>query len=189
MKNIKYGLCFSVCLLGMQSIFSQVYKSGEKVEAFINNTWKEVKIIKQVAGKKNTYEVQADKKTIEITNNNIRTVQTNNIKSIEKKNDINEATSKYANLHMGKYDLYSGIPTMYIGHIILLADGKYKVANGTDETNYEIGNYSFNSATNSIEWTNGLFKTKGWGGKMVAKSGNIFRIEFNSTTYAETSEN
>jgi len=35
--------------------------------------------------------------------------------------------------------VYSGIPTMYIGHIVLLADGKYKVAFGTDENNYETG--------------------------------------------------
>ncbi len=88
-----------------------------------------------------------------------------------------------SNLHLGKYDLYSGIPTMYIGHIVLLADGKYKVAFGTDKD--EMNNYAFHASSITIEWQTGLFKNKGWGCKLLARSGNAYRIEFNSSTYAE----
>jgi hypothetical protein len=85
----------------------------------------------------------------------------------------------------GKYDLFSGIPTVYIGHIVIMKDGKYKVAFGTDETAYENGTYKYNSATDSIEWLTGLFQRKEWKGKLVKKAGG-YRIEFNKTTFAET---
>jgi len=171
MRNYKYLICFSIFVLGIHTGFSQAYKAGDKVEALINNTWKEVKIIKVVAGKANTYQVQADKTTLELNKNSLR--------------QVTKLTVVNSNLHLGKYDLYSGIPTMYIGHIVLLADGKYKVAFGTDENNYEIGKYSFNEASNTIEWQTGLFKNKGWGGKLVS-SGSTFKIEFNTSTYAQT---
>lgn len=86
---------------------------------------------------------------------------------------------------LGKYELFSGIPTVYIGHIVIMKDGKYKIAFGTDEAAYENGSYKYNSATDSIEWLTGLFQRKQWKGKLVKKSGG-YRIEFNKTTFAET---
>jgi hypothetical protein len=85
----------------------------------------------------------------------------------------------------GKYDLFSGIPTVYIGHIVIMKEGKYKVAFGTDETAYENGTYKYNSTNDSIEWLTGLFQRKQWKGRLVKKSGG-YRIEFNKTTFAET---
>jgi len=126
------------------------------------------------------YEVQMakGKNTVQLNKNSLRVTATAITSST-----ITAVNS--SNLHLGKYDLYSGIPTMYIGHIVLLADGKYKVAFGTDEDNYEMGNYTFHPLSNTIEWQTGLFKNKGWGCKLVARSGNAYRIEFNSSTYAE----
>lgn len=89
-------------------------------------------------------------------------------------------------LHLGRYELYSGIPTMYIGHLVLLKDGKYKVAFNTDEDNYdESGMYTFHADTNTIEWVSGMFRNNNWGGKLIKKDGS-FRIEFNKASYAES---
>lgn len=88
-------------------------------------------------------------------------------------------------LHLGRYDLFSGIPTVYLGHLVLLADGKYKLAFGTDEENYENGKYIFHPETDTIEWLSGMFKRKDWDGKLTNK-GTSFRIEFAKNTYAET---
>ena len=186
MRNIKYHLCFSIFVLGMNVGFSQAYKAGDKVEALVNHSWKEVKIIKVVAGKANSYEVQVDaaKTSLQLSKNNLRPILKNAM--ITGTASLVPTVMNIRNIHLGKYELYSGIPTMYIGHIILLGDGRYKVAFGTDEDNYETGYYSFNAPANTIEWKTGLFKNKGWGGKLVSKSGNAFRIEFNSTTYADT---
>ena len=86
--------------------------------------------------------------------------------------------------HLGRYDLYSGTPTIYLGHLVLLAGGQYKLAFNTDEDNYELGKYVFHAESNSIEWLTGMFMRKGWVGKLVNKGGT-YRIEFAKTTYAE----
>jgi hypothetical protein len=85
---------------------------------------------------------------------------------------------------LGKYELYAGIPSTYLGHIVLMTGGKYKVAFSTDETDYETGNYIYHPDTNSIEWLSGLAKRKDWNGKLIKKSGG-YRIEFTKTTFAE----
>jgi hypothetical protein len=85
---------------------------------------------------------------------------------------------------LGKYDLYAGIPSMYLGHIVLMTGGKYKVAFSTDETDYETGNYIYHADTNSIEWLSGLAKRKDWKGRLIKKAGG-YRIEFTKTTFAE----
>ncbi len=87
--------------------------------------------------------------------------------------------------HLGRYELYSGIPTIYIGNVVLLANGKYKVAFSTAEDDYEIGRYVFHADTNTIEWLSGMFKNNNWRGKLTS-SEKGFRIEFNSATYADS---
>ncbi len=90
------------------------------------------------------------------------------------------------NLHLGRYELYSGIPAMYLGHFILLANGKYKVAFNTDEENYdERGTYIFHNDTNTIEWVTGMFMNNNWGGKL-SKTDKGFRIQLNKATYGDS---
>ena len=91
---------------------------------------------------------------------------------------------KEAGPHLGMYELYSGTPTIYLGHLVLMADGKYKLAFSTDEENYEIGKYVYHPETNTIEWLSGMFRRKEWDGKIINK-GSSSRIEFAKTTYAE----
>ena len=193
MLKYKYLLCLSLFVLGMQKGFSQTFKTGDKAEVLINNVWKEARVLKTVPGKSNVYEVELagsntrqgiGKMIIQVNISNIRTIKTNTVTSTTA--SAASETTKIVDPHLGKYDLYSGIPSMYIGHLILLTGGKYKVALSTDEANYEYGNYTFDAVTNTIDWQNGLFKNNNWKGKLVNKSTNNFRIEFNISTFAES---
>lgn len=99
---------------------------------------------------------------------------------------VTATITETADLHLGRYELYSGIPSIYLGHFILLANGKYKVAFNTDEENYdERGTYTFHSDTNTIEWKGGMFQNNNWGGK-VSKTEKGFRIQFNKATYGDS---
>jgi hypothetical protein len=86
-------------------------------------------------------------------------------------------------LQLGRYELYSGIPSMYLGHFVLLDNGKYKVAFDTDEDNYDVsGSYIFHADTQTIEWIGGMFKSNNWGGKLFKKESG-YKIEFNKSTF------
>jgi hypothetical protein len=101
------------------------------------------------------------------------------------KNTTALAPEPPSELHLGRYELYSGIPTMYLGHFILLPNGKYKIAFDTDETNYdESGRYTYNKNTDTIEWVSGMFKNNNWGGK-ISKTEKGYRIQFNKVTYGD----
>lgn len=183
-------VCF---FLSIQSAFSQTFKAGDKAEALINNAWREVKILKTVPGKTNVYEVETigTKDRQGLTNTNFQVGKTNlrvAKNSVASTNAIGKTVAEAATPveHLGRYDLYSGIPTMYIGHCIILGGGKYKVALSTDESNYENGEYTFNKETNSFDWETGLFHRNSWKGKLINKGGNSFRIEFNKATFADS---
>ncbi len=180
MGNYKQITCLLILLFSGTLGFAQDYKAGDRAEALIDNVWQEVKIIKVITGKSRTYEVLAvSGKTpvLEISRNTIRPFKLSQVSTMKVMPDDD--------IHLGKYELFSGIPPMYIGHIYLMPGGKYKVAFGTDEDNYEFGAYTYNSNTKSIQWMSGLFKNKGWTGKMTTKPGGGNRIEFNKATYAE----
>lgn len=84
----------------------------------------------------------------------------------------------------GRYDLYSGIPTVYLGTLVMMEGGKYKVAFSTDENDFETGTYAYRSETSGIEWLSGLCKRKEWSGKLIKKEAG-YRIELNKSTFAE----
>ena len=190
MQKHIYLVCFSIFMLGVHIGFSQTLKAGDKAEALVNKVWKEVRIVKVVAGKPNVYEVEITgrqglaKNTLQVNKTDLRVVK----QAVATTPPFTAAAEKIktADPHLGKYDLYSGIPSMYIGHLVLLTGGKYKVALSTDENNYETGDYTFDASTNTIEWQTGLFKNNSWKGKLVNTSGNSFRIEFNKVTFADS---
>ena len=191
MLKYKYLLYLSMAILAVQTGFCQTFKAGDKAEALINNVWKEGKVLKTVPGKPNVYEIEIAgirqgiaKSVVQVNKTNLRTVKTNTV-TVATTAATTEAP-KTVDPHLGKYDLYSGIPSMYIGHLVLLTGGKYKVALSTDEDNYELGSYTFDAATNTIEWQSGLFKNNSWKGKLLNPSGNNFKIEFNKVTFAES---
>lgn len=191
MQKCKYGFCLLLVIIFIQTGIAQTYKAGDRVEALMGNSWKEVTVVKAVTGKPGIYEV----KVLTATNNRGAslapvTVSKINLRSIKQivapTVAVAAKPSAETNLHLGKYELYSGIPTMYIGHIIMMAGGKYKVAFDTDENNYAPGTYSFHQDTNTIEWISGMFKNNNWGGKLVTRPGNGYRIEFNKASYADS---
>jgi hypothetical protein len=187
MRKQTFLLVMISFLVSIQFAFSQTFKAGDKVEALVNNAWKEVKILKAVPGKTNVYEVEAigaTQSTFQVGKANLRVAKN----SVATTNAVGKTVAEAATPveHLGRYDLYSGIPTMYIGHCIILGGGKYKVALSTDESNYENGEYTFNKATNSFDWETGLFHRNSWKGKLINKGGNSFRIEFNRATFADS---
>ena len=187
MRKGKHLVVSIALLLVMQAGLTQTFKAGERVEAFINNQWQEVQIVKPVAGKTNTFQViavtvkdrNANAKVVEVSKQNMRAVKQTAVLA----NLTPVATEEPKDL-LRRYELYAGIPTIYLGHFILQSNGKYKVAFSTDEADYENGTYAYHPESNSIEWLSGLFKNKSWSGKLVKKSGG-YRIEFSSTTFGE----
>lgn len=192
MKIQKYLFSFWSLLLFASVTSAQTFKTGDKVEALIGNTWKQVSVIKALAGKSNTYEVRVNRTingksmvtTVVLDKSKLRLPQNTTIN-----NPVMPVTKPVSsNLHLGRYELYSGIPSMYLGHLILLADGRYKVAFDSDEDNYdESGRYTFNENTNTIEWQSGMFKNNNWGGRLVKKESAGYRIEFNKAAFADSS--
>ena len=119
---------------------------------------------------------------------NIGFAQTKNANQVPARNALPSITARPVETngpHLGRYELYSGIPTIYIGNVVLLANGKYKVALSTAEDDYEIGRYTFHADTNTIEWLSGMFKNNNWRGKLI-NTEKGFRIEFNGATYADS---
>jgi hypothetical protein len=191
MKKYKYLVCFFAAMLWMYAGIAQTYRTGDKVQALISNTWKDVTIVKVPTGNGTVYQVaEPDAKTgrgqkiiLTVNAQNIRMAKAPAVVS----NSVIPAPAvEISSLHLGRYELYSGVPTMYLGHFILLANGKYKVAFDTDETNYdETGSYVFDNNTMVINWVSGMFKNNNWGGKLV-KNETGYRIEFTKTTYADS---
>lgn len=89
---------------------------------------------------------------------------------------------------LGRYELYAGIPAVYLGHFILLADGHYQVAFATNENDYETGTYKYHPDTQSVEWISGMFYNNAWKGKITNKGNNVIRLDFNKAAYAEKSQ-
>ena len=175
----------------MQPVFSQNFKTGDKAEALINNSWKPVTIVKIPVNNNTIYQVKVvNTQTSQNAIGNIISISKDKLRIPKPPVVTSPVIVKYpvlpSNLHLGRYELYSGIPTMYLGHILLMADGQYKTAFSTDEDNYEIGTYGFNNETSSIEWITGVFKNNNWGGKLVKRSANNYRIEFNKATFADS---
>lgn len=184
-------LCFYLLLTGIvnTALAQSKYKTGDQLEARIGQSWKPVTVVKVIPGKTYTYTVQAlqaqrgpAKEIITVTAGQLRKIEVTG--TIQQGAVVKQVIT--SNLHLGRYEFYSGIPSMYLGHLILLPGGKYKVAFNTDENNYdESGRYIFHEDTQTIEWTAGMFRNNNWGGKYV-KTENGFRIEFNKAGYAES---
>lgn len=195
MPNLKSFVLLFIGSLNAVCLMAQTFKTGDKAEAFINNQWKQVLIRKPVAGKPTTYEVQlltvgatmptTLKNIIRVSADQLRTqppAVTNTTAAVAVKTAV-------SSLRLGRYELYSGLPSMYLGHFLLLADGRYKVAFDNDEADYdETGTYLFHEDTQTIEWLGGMFKSNNWDGKFIRKEGNTCRIEFNKVTFADSGQ-
>lgn len=193
MPNLKSFVLLLIASLNTVCLMAQSFKAGDKAEVFINNQWKQVVIRKPVAGKQTTYEVQVLtgakvpaplKNIIRVSADQLRA----QVPAVTNTTAVAVKTAA-SSLRLGRYELYSGLPSMYLGHFLLLADGRYKVAFDNDEANYdETGTYLFHEDAQTIEWLGGMFKSNNWGGKLTRKEGNTCRIEFNKVTFADSSQ-
>lgn len=192
MKKYAFILGFIICLLAQLTASAQTYKAGDNIEVFINNTWKKATVVKPIPGKQGVYEI---KETVSGNRGAslIRTVTSDKLRMPKQASAVSTAAvntmtveNKTNGLRLGRYELYAGVPSIYLGHMILQENGKYKVAFNTDEDNYdEMGRYVFHAETNTIEWQFGIFRNNNWGGKVVTKENGSIRIEFTPTSYAE----
>lgn len=194
MRYFKSGWILLMLLTASLAVTAQAIKNGTRVQVLVNNTWKEAVVIQALPGRTASYQVKLvdaaaktgqSAATITVTAEKIKTV-TDAPKQTTAKQPAS-ATTETAALHLGRYELFSGIPSMNIGHFVLLQDGKYKVAFSDDQhVDYENGTYLFHPETNTIEWLSGLFHNNRWAGKIVAKNSYSYRIEFNKVTFGDS---
>lgn len=93
---------------------------------------------------------------------------------------------------LGKYGIYSygapQNPRIYLGHVELLAGGKYRVARTSGADYYGSGDYSFDAASKGVQWTSGPFKENGWNGQFtIEREGKTHKIRLARTTIATNS--
>ena len=91
----------------------------------------------------------------------------------------------FASLKLGKYLLFSGIPSMTIGRFEIKEGGHYMVALSSDEDSYASGTYIYHANDNTIEWKTGFFWQKRYQGKIVNSAAGNYRIEFDKVTFGE----
>lgn len=172
-------------LLQQVTVTAQNYKAGDKLEAFINNSWKEVVVVKSLPGKNGVYEVKETGTANKGAAAMVRSMGRDQLRFSRQAQAV--AVTGVSPLHLGRYEIYAGVPSIYLGHMILQENGRYKVAFDNDADNYdEMGRYEYHPETNSVEWKFGLFRNNNWGGKLVKLNEKTWRIEFTSTTYAES---
>jgi len=102
--------------------FAQGYKTGDKVEALIKNTWQEVTIEKVSAGKTILYQVkETGSKNYRGGKIELLTVSADKLRA-SKQQILTVAAAGTSIPFMennvpllGRYELYAGIPSMYLG--------------------------------------------------------------------------
>ena len=103
-----------------------------------------------------------------------------NMKSIK----LNQKKS----VELGTYLIYSGIPSTYIGKLVIMKDNLYKVSVIPNDDLFDTGGvFLYESETNTIVWKTGLCKINNWNGNIDNKTKGKDRIVFNKATYAEFS--
>ncbi len=170
--------------IGMSGM-TQELKKGDKVEALIHNVWKPATIVK-ISNTGIQVKQNQGNKDVLITLKKELIRKPAGTTTVETPLPIKKAPVQ-SGIHLGRYNLYSGIPSMYIGHMILLENGKYSVAFSSNEDDYDnSGVYVFHEETQTIEWISGMFKNNNWGGKYSKNEANTFRIVFNKGSFAES---
>jgi len=102
-----------------------------------------------------------------------------------------ETASKFndgKSLQVGTYLIYSGIPSTYIGKLVLMKDNTYKVSLIPNDDLFDTGGtFLYQPEDKTILWKSGLCKINKWNGNLVNKNKEKDRIVFNKATYAEFS--
>ena len=94
---------------------------------------------------------------------------------------------------LGKYLIYAygapNTPRIFLGHIELLAGGKYRLSRTTKADYFGNGAYSFDPASKRVEWISGPYKDEaGWGGGFeIDREGKTHTIRLRRGTIATNS--
>ena len=94
---------------------------------------------------------------------------------------------------LGKYLIYAygapSAPRIFLGHIELLAGGKYRLSRTTTGDYFGNGAYSFDPASKRVEWISGPYKDEaGWGGGFeIDREGKTHTIRLRRGTIATNS--
>ena len=88
---------------------------------------------------------------------------------------------------LGKYGVYAygavKTPPLHLGHVGLMAGGKYRISRTEGAPYYGDGAYRFNGTAVAVEWLSGPLATPEWGGRF-AVSGVNHTIFLRSRTIA-----
>jgi hypothetical protein len=92
----------------------------------------------------------------------------------------------------GKYNINAygatNRPPLFLGHIEILAGGKYRISRRSSGEYYGEGAYSFDAAASEVRWLSGPCKDDGWSGKFTSeRDGKTHKIRLKSTTIATNS--
>lgn len=93
---------------------------------------------------------------------------------------------------LGKYNINSygavGKPPLYLGHIELLAGGRYRISRRSSGEYYGEGTYAFDDAGSAVQWLSGPCKDEGWSGTFAnERDGKTHKIRLRTTTIATNS--
>jgi hypothetical protein len=93
---------------------------------------------------------------------------------------------------LGKYNILSfgaGGKHLYLGHLELLAGGKYRVSRSADGNYFGQGAYTFDVTGKKIQWISGPYKDQAdWGGGFeITRQGKTHSIRLRSGTLATNS--
>lgn len=93
---------------------------------------------------------------------------------------------------LGKYNILSfgpGGKYLFLGHLELLAGGRYRVSRTADGNYFGEGSYTFDVAGKKIQWLSGPYKDQAdWGGGFeITREGKTHSIRLRSGTLATNS--
>lgn len=93
---------------------------------------------------------------------------------------------------LGKYNILSygpGGKNLFLGHLQLLAGGKYRVSRTAEGNYFGEGKYAYDVASKTVQWLSGPYKDEaGWGGGFeISREGKSHAIRLRRGTLATNS--
>jgi hypothetical protein len=93
---------------------------------------------------------------------------------------------------LGKYNILSfgvGGKNLFLGHLELLAGGKYRVSRTAEGNYFGKGTYAYDVATKKVQWLSGPYKDEAdWGGGFeISREGKTHAIRLRRGTLATNS--
>ena len=103
----------------------------------------------------------------------------------EKAEKVRSAATASQGPRVGKYNIYSygavGAPPLYLGHVEIMAGGKYRVSRTSAGNYFGGGTFTFDAAGSKIQWTSGPYASPEWSGAFSV-DGGTHRIALRSRT-------